>query len=273
MHILIIPSAYPTEDAALRGTFFKEQAIALKENNLKVGVIYSETRRRTGININTLKKFHFQVKDSIEEGIRTIRLQGWNILMMRNSLGINLWVKQTLKLFKLYIKKYGLPDLIHVHIGLYGGVAAKKIKEIYNIPYVITEHSSNVLNGTLNEYNKKLLKEAYDNADYLISVGEKLKTKMADYTDNEICVIPNIVNTDRFIINKSKKEKNKFRFVSVSFLNDNKNVDLTIKAFNKVPLGKEEYELYIAGDGAAREKLENLVKELNLDKQVKFVAV
>ena len=84
MHILIIPSAYPTEDAALRGTFFKEQAIALKENNLKVGVIYSETRRITGININTLKKFHFQVKDSIEEGIRTIRLQGWNILMMRS---------------------------------------------------------------------------------------------------------------------------------------------------------------------------------------------
>ena len=271
MHVLIIPSAYPTEDAPLRGTFFKEQALALKEGNLKVGVIYSETRRVTGINANTLKKFHFQVNDSLENGVRTVRLQGWNILMMRNSLGINLWVKQTLKLFKLYIKKYGLPDLIHVHIGLYGGVAAKKIKEIYNIPYVITEHSSNVLNGTLNEYNKKLLKEAYDNADYLISVGEKLKTKMADYTDNEICVIPNIVNTDRFIINKSKKEKNKFRFVSVSFLNDNKNVDLTIKAFNKAFKGKEEYELYIAGDGAAREKLENLVKELNLDKQVKFV--
>ncbi|NLM05002.1 MAG: glycosyltransferase family 4 protein, partial [Clostridiales bacterium] len=114
MHVLIIPSAYPTEDAPLRGTFFKEQALALKEGNLKVGVIYSETRRVTGINANTLKKFHFQVNDSLENGVRTVRLQGWNILMMRNSLGINLWVKQTLKLFKLYIKKYGLPDLIHV---------------------------------------------------------------------------------------------------------------------------------------------------------------
>jgi len=271
MHVLIIPSAYPTEDAPLRGIFFKEQAIELKESDLQVGVIYSETRRITGINVNTLKKFHFQIKDSIEDGVRTVRLQGWNILAMRNSLGINLWVRQTLRLFRLYIKKYGLPDIIHVHIGLYGGIAAKKIKEIYNIPYVITEHSSNVLNGTLNEYHKNLLKEAYYSADYLISVGEKLKSKMMNYTCNEICVIPNIVNTDSFIINRNKEEKNKFRFVSVSFLNENKNVDLTIKAFCKAFKGKGEFELFIAGDGASREKLENLVKKLNLEKQVKFV--
>ena len=271
MHILIIPSAYPTEDAALRGTFFKEQAIALKENNLKVGVIYSETRRITGININTLKKFHFQVKDSIEEGIRTIRLQGWNILMMRNSLGINLWINQTVKLFKTYIKKYGVPDIIHVHIGLYGGIAAKRIKEIYNIPYIITEHSSHVLNGTLNEYHRKLLKEGYDNADCLISVGEKLKSKMMNFTSNEIEVIPNIVNTEKFIINKNKENKNRFRFVSVSFLTDNKNVDLTIRAFGKAFKGKEAFELYIAGDGTAKTKLENLVRELRLENQVKFV--
>jgi len=271
MHVLIIPSAYPTEDAPLRGTFFKEQAAALKERGLEIGVIYSETRRVTGININSLKKFHFQVKDSMEDGIRTIRLKGWNILAMRNSLGINLWIRQSLKLFELYIKKYGMPDIMHVHVGLYGGLVAKKIKELYNIPYVITEHSSNVLNENLNEYNSRLLREAYDNADYLISVGEKLKRKMMKYTKNKIKVIANIVNTDKFIVNNIKKDKNKFRFVSVSFLNDNKNVDLTIKAFAKAFKDREGFELYIAGDGKARAKLENLAKELNLEKQVKFV--
>ena len=35
MHILIIPSSYPTDYAPLRGSFFKEQAIALKEAGVK----------------------------------------------------------------------------------------------------------------------------------------------------------------------------------------------------------------------------------------------
>lgn len=270
MHILILPSAYPTEDAPLRSTFFKEQAIALKEAGHEVGVIYSETRRITGINFNTLKKFHFQIEDKKEEGINTIRLKGWNIFMMRNSLGVNLWIKQSVKLFNIYTKKYGKPDLIHVHCGLYGGAAAAIIKEKYNIPYIITEHSSNVLNGTMDEYHRGLLEKGYNNANYLISVGEKLKEKMKGYTHNKIEVIPNIVNTEKFLPNNEVKE-GVFRFLSVSFLNPNKNVDLTIKAFNKAFKNKENVELYVAGDGSERLKLESLVKDLGIESKVKFL--
>lgn len=270
MHILILPSAYPTEDAPLRSTFFKEQAIALKEAGHEVGVIYSETRRITGININSLKKFHFQIEDKKEEGINTIRLKGWNIFMMRNSLGINLWIKQTVKLFNIYIKKYGKPDLVHVHCGLYGGAAVVLIKEKYNIPYVITEHSSNVLNGTMDKYHRELLEKAYNNADYLISVGKKLKEKMKVYTKNKIEVIPNIVNTEKFTP-RNKAKNGKFRFLSVSFLNPNKNVDLTIRAFSKAFKNKDNIELYIAGDGSERLKLEALAKDLGVESKVKFL--
>lgn len=270
MHILILPSAYPTEDAPLRSTFFKEQAIALKEAGHEVGVIYSETRRITGVNFNTLKKFHFQIEDKKEEGMNTIRLKGWNIFMMRNSIGISLWIKQTVKLFNLYTKKYGKPDLIHVHCGLYGGAAAALIKEKYNIPYIITEHSSNVLNGTMDEYHRVLLEKGYDNANYLISVGEKLKEKMKGYTHNKIEVIPNIVNTEKFLPN-NRAEEDVFRFLSVSFLNPNKNVDLTIKAFSRAFKNKNNVELYIAGDGSERLKLEALVKDLSIESKVKFL--
>lgn len=270
MHILILPSAYPTEDAPLRSTFFKEQAIALKEAGHEVGVIYSETRRITGINFNTLKKFHFQIEDKNEEGINTIRLKGWNIFMMRNSLGINLWIKQTVKLFNLYTKKYGRPDLIHVHCGLYGGAAAALIKEKYNIPYIITEHSSNVLNGTMDEYHRGLLQKGYNNANYLISVGEKLKEKMKGYTNNKIEVIPNIVNTEKFLPSNKEKE-GVFRFLSVSFLNPNKNVDLTIRAFSMAFKNKDNVELYIVGDGSERFKLETLVNDLGIESKVKFL--
>ena len=270
MHILIIPSGYPTEDAPLRSTFFKEQALALREDGNNVGVIYSETRRITGINLRTLKKNHFQIKEYVEDGINTIRLHGWNILMMRNSLGINLWIKQSLGLFKRYMKKHGKPDVIHVHCGLYGGLVGKLIKEQYNIPYVITEHSSSVMNHLIDGYHKKILKEAYDNADKLISVGGKLKEEMKVYTDKKIVVIANIVDTSIFKYEKDKKDA-KFKFVSVCMLKADKNIELLIRAFASKFANKDDVELMIIGDGPEKARLEVLAEELKVKKQVEFV--
>lgn len=269
MHILVLPSSYPTKDAPIRGIFFKEQAVALKNSGHDVGVIYSETRRITGINLNTLKEYHFQKSFYREEGINVLRLHGWNVLMMRNSLGINLWIKQTIQLYNDYVKRFGKPDIIHVHCGLYGGMAAKLIKDKYSVPYIITEHSSNVLNNALDNFHKDMLVEAYNNANSLISVGKALKLQMAKYTDNNINVIPNIVNTEEFVVKNNKK--NKFRFISVSFLIENKRVDLTIKAFKRVYDRNKNVELYIGGDGSCRQSLEELVKELNLEDSVKFL--
>ena len=269
MHILVIPSAYPTEDAPLRSSFFKEQAIAVKSSGKKVGVIYSETRNLLGLNKNSIKKNHFQVSDNCEDGINTIRLHGWNILLMRNSLGVNLWVKQSLKLFEIYREKYGNPDIIHVHCGLYGGLVGMSIKDKYKIPYIITEHSSVVMNHKLNDYNKDILRKVYNSADRLVSVGSKLKESMSIYTKKGIDVIPNIVNTNVF--NYIEKEKLEiFKFVSISNLKESKRINLTIEAFSKEFKGKN-VELIIIGDGPEKEKLMSLVRELDTSNQVKFI--
>ena len=268
MHILVLPSAYPTEDAPMRSTFFKEQAVELNLDTNKVGVVYNETRNIKGININTLKKFHFQKVDVLEHGVRTIRLKGWSFLLMRNSLGIGQWIRESVRLVEYYIKKYGKPDIIHVHCGLYAGSVAQIIKERYNIPYVITEHSSLVLNKKLNDYHKGLLKEAYDNADKLISVSKKLKDSMEEYTKTSIEVVPNIVNTRNFNVSEVKKDK--FTFVSVANLKKSKNVDLTIKAFAKNFKDNKDFELKVAGEGEELNFLKSLCLDLGVENQVKF---
>lgn len=267
MHILILPSGYPTKEEPLRSIFFKEQALALKDGGHKVGVIYSETRRMTNINYRNFKQNHFQITFNDEEGVNTVRLHGWNILMMRNFLGVNLWVKQTLSLYEKYVKMYGKPDVIHVHCGLYGGLAAKVIKDKYSIPYVITEHSSTILNNSLNDYNKQVLTVAYNNADKLISVGEKLKSSMKNYTNNDIVVVPNIVNTDGFKVDKEHKRK-KFRFVTVAYLKKNKRIDLVIEGFNKLKEKYNDIELYIGGDGPERTNIQQLIDKYNLNEDV-----
>lgn len=267
MHILILPSGYPTKEEPLRSIFFKEQALALKDGGHKVGVIYSETRRITNINYKNLKRNHFQITFNDEEGVNTVRLHGWNILMMRNFLGVNLWVKQTLSLYEKYVKIYGKPDIIHVHCGLYGGLAAKVIKDKYSIPYVITEHSSTILNNSLNDYNKQVLTVAYNSANKLISVGEKLKSSMKNYTNNDIVVIPNIVNTDGFKVDKEHKRE-KFRFVTVAYLKKNKRIDLVIEAFNKIKEKYKNIELYIGGDGPEKINIQQMIDKYNLKDDV-----
>lgn len=267
MHILILPSGYPTKEEPLRSIFFKEQALALKDGGHKVGVIYSETRRITNINYKNFKRNHFQITFNDEEGVNTVRLHGWNILMMRNFLGVNLWVKQTLNLYEKYVRMYGKPDIIHVHCGLYGGLAAKVIKDKYSIPYVITEHSSTILNNSLNDYNKQILTESYNNANKLISVGEKLKSSMKNYTNNDIVVVPNIVNTDGFKVYKDHKRE-KFRFVTVAYLKKNKRIDLIIEAFNKLKKNYSDIELYIGGDGPEKINIQQMINKYNLNEDV-----
>lgn len=268
MNILVLPSAYPTEDAPIRSMFFKEQAVSLKKSSNNVGVVYNETRRITDINIDKLKKFHFQKTNTNEDGVNTLRLKGWSVLLMRNSLGIGLWIKQSVNLVEEYIKKFGKPDIIHVHCGLYAGSVAVEIKNRHNIPYIITEHSSQVLNCKMDRYHKELLKTSYDNADYLIAVGEKLKKSMENYTKTSIKVIPNIVNTNKF--NALNLKKDKFSFVSVANLKKSKNVDLTIKAFAKRFKGNKHFDFHIAGEGEERNTLKALCEELDINNQVIF---
>jgi hypothetical protein len=44
MHILFIPSWYPTRENPISGIFFREQAHALKRAGHQVGVIYPQLR-------------------------------------------------------------------------------------------------------------------------------------------------------------------------------------------------------------------------------------
>ena len=56
-------------------------------------------------------------------------------------------IKAALNWFTYYTKKYGYPDIIHAHATFNAGIIALSIKEQFNIPYVITEHSTQVMKG------------------------------------------------------------------------------------------------------------------------------
>lgn len=270
MKVLIIPSWYPTDKAPNSGIFFKEQAIALQNYGMKIAVTYPEIwslrnlKENRNINIGFIKSY--------EEGILTYRLKGYNFFpKVKNATRI-IFYKRLKKLFIKYTEENGLPDILHAHSVLWGGWAAAKISKEYNIPLIITEHSTAYQRNLIKQYQKKYIKEALSISKKLIVVGPGLEIEMQNYICKEkIIVIPNIVDTSRFIPSEDDNECKKFRFFSLAFLTQKKGIDILIRAFAKNFKGNESVELIIGGTGEERCNLEKLALEEGVKGQVSFL--
>lgn len=267
--MLIVPSWYPTEERPNAGIFFKEQAIAIQEQGLEVIVAYPEIH-----SIRELKNQNFKrgFYHNVEDGIETYRIKEYNFLpKIRRGSSIIYYLKLK-NIFAKLIKEGKKPDIIHAHSALWGGWAAARISKKYNIPLIITEHSTAFLRGLIKEYQIPFIKEAYDQAKKVIVVGPGLQKEIKKYTKKEkIQLIPNIVDTSRFKPNDNIKKSNKFRFFSLAFLTHKKGFDVLLKAFAKAFTRNEEVELVIGGDGEERENLEKLAVDLGIEKQVVFL--
>src|SRR5471030_378085 len=202
MHIMVIPSWYSSKRNKVHGSFFKEQFIAIANNNEKVTVAYNEIWP-----ITMLGKIHEKhgINFNIEDNLRTYRYKDYNYLP-KTSLMFKSFNKRMDKLYKEILKTEGKVDIIHAHSAFWGGIAGAFISEKYNIPLVITEHSSIKHAKYVKEIYKKYIYKAYENADCLIAVGNGLKKEMQEYVNRPIEVINNIVDSRLFYIDKEVEE-------------------------------------------------------------------
>ena len=138
MHIMVVPSWYSSERNKVHGSFFKEQFIALQNSGEKVTVAYNEI---WPLNLLGKIKERSGLSFCIEDGLRTYRYRQYNFLP-KNPLMFKLFNRRMDILYKEIIKKEGKVDIIHAHSSLWGGISAAYIAKKYNIPLVITEHSS-----------------------------------------------------------------------------------------------------------------------------------
>lgn len=273
MHILIIPSWYPQFAGDVKGSFFREQAIALTKAGYSVGVIYPQIRSLK--NLKTILKKPYGLTVENDEGVSTLRWYTANYFPKLKNYNRNHWVKVSLKLFEIYVEKYGKPDIIHVHSMINAGFAAQVIYKKYDIPYVITEHSSAFARNLISNDVINSLKPVVEQAKTCIAVSQNFSDYLKiKFSSHDWHYIPNIVNDSFFVPSEigSFETKNRIRIISICHLNKNKNTELLIRAFAQL-VKNELYnlELVIGGDGEERPNLELLVKTLELDDYVKFL--
>ncbi len=266
MHILVIPSEYPTSDHKLGGIFVKEQLNYLKKKN-KIGIIY--------VYLFSIKKllylFHNIFLNKNKKNNQFIfywpRIPKIKIL---NYFFHNLFVQYY---FKKYVKLNGYPDIIHAHFSEFAGYSSYNLNKKYKIPYIITEHSTDFIDNKIKNsyfYNKsktKLIKKIFNNASKIISVSRALDKNIFKYfslPNSKRIVIP---NTSLNIKNLNRKKK--FDFIFVGSLDKRKNPILLLHAFKELNYHKK-YSLLIVGDGPLNKECNNFIKMNNLQNKVKI---
>jgi L-malate glycosyltransferase len=267
----MLPSFYPMDLDYPRGSFFREQAELLKKAGADIDIVFNENRSLSNLSFLRLKRAHFQISITMEQGLRVMRRMNWNVIPTRFSIGMKIWIRQSIKLAEKYVKRFGIPALCHVQCSIPAGFVALYLKEKYGIPYIVTEHSSYMDHGVsdkdINEYKKVFL-----HAERIIVVSNSFKkviSKKFGIDESTIQVIPNFIDED-FFINLSNLEDCK-NIVTVSYHTANKNISLLIKSFSKLHKKYPEYNLIIAGEGPETQKLKQLVKYYHLENKVKFV--
>ncbi|MBU3134970.1 glycosyltransferase [Clostridium gasigenes] len=266
MHIMFIPSWYANVRNKVHGSFFKEQALALQESGISVTVAYNEIWPLTLLGkVNEKAGMNFEVEGSL----RTYRYKNYNFIP-KSPLMFKVFNKRMDKLYKEIVKKEGKVDLIHAQSSLWAGISAAYISKKYNIPLVITEHSSIERGSYVRESYKPLIKESYNVAKKVVVVGTGLKKEIEEFSGrNDIKVIHNLVPLELF---EKKEEKNneEFTFFSLAFLEGEKGMDTLIKAFSDGFKGKN-CKLKIGGAGSQRKGLEILANNLGIKNQVVFL--
>lgn len=267
MHILIIPSWYPTKQNNINGIFFKEQAkaIAKSDNTNKVGVI---SATYTSI-ISAFKSQSFKYGY-----IKTENSNFKEYIFSFPAFPKNKYYNQKFasymckKMFISYIKENGLPDMIHLHSFEFAELVIW-IHKTYNIPYVYTEHASAFYRNNVTKKEKKLIKVLVEHSSCNFAVSQKLAILLSSMFKTDFLMMPNFIDVSYFKCNNTIKNK-LFTFINIAGLQANKNHILLLHTFKEFQKKYPKSKLCIYGDGPEKESLISLSQKIKIDEKVIF---
>ena len=281
MNVFIIPSWYPSVTDALPGIFFREQATALasqyKDSNFCLST-WGQNDDRLLLWIRqpfrSITKLFLKPKTYtrwLDENLVEYFTPAytWSIKFRNGNFNQILQANQS-NLYR-FEKAKGKVDIIHAHVGYPAGYIAKKLSEIHDIPFVITEHMSPFPHAQFLSRKNELvqyLAAAYSSSSQNICVSHHHEQQMNSFDIPNTTVIYNLVDNAFFKV-KSKAEKlEKFAFFSLGRQVPQKGIDILLRAFAKL---NDQAILRIGGDGTHLQEYQNLASELGINDKVSWL--
>src|SRR5687768_6884021 len=173
VHVLVLPSWYPTALDPVNGIFFREQAKALAAAGLRVGVAAPILRGVRTAGRGRLAGYRFQLSEEDDGGVATLRALGWSI-PKADALNRRLWGAMARRLARRYAARHGRPDVVHAHSALAAGEPAAGIARAWGVPCVITEHTSMYAEGRIDPAWLPRIHAAFAGAARVVAVSRAL---------------------------------------------------------------------------------------------------
>jgi glycosyltransferase involved in cell wall biosynthesis len=267
MHVLVLPSWYPSDHAPASGTFFRDQAIALSRAGHRVGVIAPDLR-----SMRTLAKgrLAFGRTSGPEGPVHVHRLTSVAIPKF-DRLNGKRWRDAARDLFRTYTAEHGNPDIVHAHSAIWAGVAAARIFRESRTPFVLTEHSTAFARRLFEDWHQAFLSEAFLEAGAVVAVSNDLRDRVRTFRPGgNIDVIPNCVDVETFTLPPEGRKSRRFDFTCIAFLDPKKAIDVLLQAFERAFGARDDVCLHIVGDGPESPRLQELARRLGIDGNVRF---
>jgi L-malate glycosyltransferase len=270
MHVLIIPSWYPRFSGDIEGSFFRDQALALADAGMDVGVVFPDLRgpRRylkgapqTGIKITR------------DGPINEVRSFGFNLFSGHMGGFEWLWLRHGERAIAAYFEKFGKPDVIHVHSMLPAASLAERLRVRHGIPFVVTEHSTYLFHNEVPDNIKAKCARLAQSSSANLAVSEIVAQELNRRFLGNWSYLPNIVSPKFLSHQLITPSIDKVRLVSVALLRPHKRMDLVIDAVDLLRKRGFDVTLTIIGDGDDRSTLEKRVGQLGLTELVHFAGL
>jgi glycosyltransferase involved in cell wall biosynthesis len=277
MHVLFIPSWYPAQPGDVGGCFFREQALALRDHGMTVGVITPALRSLT--QRRAITQGGYGLRAEHDNGIETLRYHGVRAFSWNHGLNMAFWERTGLRAFEEYQRRHGRPDVLHVHAMIFGLAWAAAIHRVHGIPFVVTEHSSEFARSMVRRPLLAYLGKEIARASRAFAVSRSLCNVLEPLvplrSGKRWEAMPNMVSA-RFsaaprwaVANGGRSHP--YALLSVAALESNKGHHHLLRALRQSTDTGEDFRLRICGAGPEESALKKLTAELGLEERVTFL--
>ena len=273
MHVALILSFYGTPRNPVAGAFFRDQAHALRDAGVRVGVV-AVPEKAPWQAPHWPGRWPAGIVWEDDAGVATVRGYHVRVWPGYNWLRLKDWVRYGLRVFEAYVEREGRPDIVHAHGADPAGLLAAEIRQRYKTPMVLTEHSSRLALGAGGRTREVVASRAIAAADAGIAVSPHLAARLASYMPEPRggwLSIPNCVARAFLEASRPAKPAEGFRLLTVGNLVPIKGHDVLLRSFARAFGGESDVSLHIGGQGVADRDLRRLAARLELGGRVRFL--
>lgn len=271
LHILIVPSWWPSPEQPIAGVFCVDYARAFAAAGAKVGVIVPDLVSLRRVRWRSPPPIVPRVSEESACGIPVVRVRGLHTALGRPAIHMQRFLRWLERGAARYAEVHGTPDVIHAHCAIPAGWAALRLGQAASVPVVITEHTGPFSLALAPPVAGAMTRTALMQAGCAAAVSPGLASQMRDAgIERSIEVIPNPVGSEFTFAPPPPRDiggQASIRIVFVGRLVRDKGVRALAQAMMQADA---RLQLDVVGDGDEEPSLRGLLAPLIANRRVRF---